>query len=183
MIVLGVDPGSLRTGWGVIERVGPRLCYLGAGTLAAGRDQELAARLCQIHTGLCEVIARHTPAAMAVEDVFYARFAGAALKLGQARGVALLAGAQAGLTIAAYSPALVKRTVAGRGQADKLQVARIVGAILGLRELPNPDATDALAIAITHAQALSVRRVPGALAQPLAARTRAGRARIGAPRG
>ncbi|HKU38018.1 MAG TPA: crossover junction endodeoxyribonuclease RuvC [Polyangiales bacterium] len=166
MIVLGVDPGSIRTGWGVIERAGPKLRFIAAGTIDAGRDEELAARLCEIHRELCEVIERHTPAAMAVEDLFHARFAGSALKLGHARGIALLAGAQAGLPIATYAPALVKRSVAGRGQADKLQVARIVGAILGLRELPNVDATDALAIAITHAQALMARRT---MPQPSAA--------------
>lgn len=157
MIVLGVDPGSIRTGWGVIERKGPRLAYIAAGTIDAGRDEELATRLCEIHRALCAVIAQHAPGAMAVEDIFHARFARSALKLGQARGVALLAGAQAGLSIAAYPPALVKRSVAGRGQADKTQIARIVGAILGIRELPNLDATDALAIAITHAQALMTR--------------------------
>ena len=160
MIVLGVDPGSIRTGWGVIERKGPRLTFVAAGTIDAGRDEELANRLCEIHAALQAVIARHTPGAMAVEDVFHAKFARSALKLGQARGVALLAGAQAGLSIAAYAPALIKRSIAGRGQADKQQVARIVGAILGLRALPNVDATDALAIAITHAQALMSQRLP-----------------------
>jgi crossover junction endodeoxyribonuclease RuvC len=95
---------------------------------------------------------------MAVEDIFHARFANSALKLGHARGVALLAGAQAGLSITAYPPALVKRSIAGRGQADKAQVARIVGAMLGLRSLPDIDATDALAIAITHAHACLAKR-------------------------
>lgn len=154
-IVLGVDPGSVRTGWGVIARTGPRLAFLAAGTIDAGRDDELPERLRLIYAELCSVIAEHKPQAMAVEDIFHARFAGAALKLGHARGVALLAGANAGLEVAAYPPALVKRSIAGRGQADKQQVARIVGAILSLRELPNVDATDALAIAITHAQALA----------------------------
>ena len=112
------------------------------------------------------VIAEHAPTSLAVEDIFHARFAASALKLGHARGVALLVGAQAGLPISAYPPALVKRSVAGRGQADKSQVARIVGAILGLRELPEVDATDALAIAITHAQALLSQRATSALSRP-----------------
>jgi crossover junction endodeoxyribonuclease RuvC len=159
MIVLGVDPGSVRTGWGVIERRGPRLHFIAAGTIDAGRDSEMAVRLCEIHAALQVVIARHAPVEMAIEDVFHAKFARSAIKLGQARGIALLAGAQAGLPIAEYAPALVKRSVAGRGQADKQQVARIVGAILGLRELPNFDATDALAIAITHAQAMLARNL------------------------
>jgi crossover junction endodeoxyribonuclease RuvC len=118
----------------------------------------------EIFLALQAVIAKHSPTAMAVEDIFHSKFANAAMKLGHARGVALLVGAQAGLPIAAYAPALVKRSIAGRGQADKLQVARIVGAILGLRSLPDVDATDALAIAITHAQASLTRR---AIAQPI----------------
>jgi crossover junction endodeoxyribonuclease RuvC len=105
------------------------------------------------------VIAKYEPTAVALEDIFHARFANSALKLGHARGVAMLVGAQAGLPIAAYPPALVKRSIAGRGQADKAQVARIVGVILGLRDLPDLDATDALAIAITHAQAAQTRRM------------------------
>ncbi|HEX2678095.1 MAG TPA: crossover junction endodeoxyribonuclease RuvC [Polyangiales bacterium] len=152
--VLGVDPGSVRTGWGVIRRAGPKLTYVAAGTIETDRDDDLPARLREIYEALSAVITEHAPTAMAVEDIFHAKFAGSALKLGHARGVALLVGANAGLAIAAYAPALVKRSVAGRGAADKQQVARIVGAILGLRELPKLDATDALAIAITHAQAL-----------------------------
>jgi crossover junction endodeoxyribonuclease RuvC len=160
MIVLGVDPGSIRTGWGVIERRGPRLHFIAAGTIDAGRGSDMGARLREIHEALQAVIAQHAPAEMAVEDVFHAKFARSVIKLGQARGIALLAGAQAGIPIAEYAPALVKRSVAGRGQADKQQVARIVGAILGLRgDLPNVDATDALAIAITHAQALLARNL------------------------
>lgn len=170
MIVLGVDPGTIRTGWGVIERAGPRLRYVAAGTVDAGKSAALEVRLCAIFDALQDVIARHAPAAMAVEDVFHARYAGSALKLGHARGIALLAGARAGLSIAAYAPALVKRSIAGRGQADKLQVARIVGALLGLRELPNVDATDALAIAITHAHALATERL--APRRPLRSRPR-----------
>jgi crossover junction endodeoxyribonuclease RuvC len=170
MIVLGVDPGTIRTGWGVIERTGPRLRYVAAGTIDAGKSAALEVRLCAIFEALEEVIARHAPGAMAVEDVFHARFAGSALKLGHARGIALLAGAKAGLSIAAYAPALVKRSIAGRGQADKLQVARIVGALLGLRDLPNVDATDALAIAITHAHALATERL--APRQPVRSRPR-----------
>jgi len=160
MIILGIDPGSIRTGWGVVRRDGPAFRLVGAGTIHAGKDAELPARLHEIYQALCSVIATHAPTAIAVEDIFHARFASAAIKLGHARGVALLAGAQAGVPIAAYPPALVKRSIAGRGQADKTQVARIVGAILGLRTLPEVDATDALAIAITHAQATLAQRLP-----------------------
>jgi crossover junction endodeoxyribonuclease RuvC len=156
MIVLGVDPGTIRTGWGVVKRVGPRLHGLDAGVIEARKDAPLETRLLVMHRGLCAVIAEHTPSCMAVEDVF-AKHARSALTLGQARGVVLLAGALAELEVSSYSPALVKRSVAGRGQAPKEQLARIVGAMLGWRELPVADATDALAIAITHAQAATVR--------------------------
>jgi len=162
MIVLGIDPGSIRTGWGVVRRDGPRLSYVAAGTIDASKNGELPERLNEIYEALRAVITEHAPTAVAVEDIFHARFAASALKLGHARGVALLVGAQAGLPIAAYPPALVKRSVAGRGQADKAQVARIVGAILGMRVLPAVDATDALAIAITHAQALLAQRLSSA---------------------
>jgi crossover junction endodeoxyribonuclease RuvC len=158
MIVLGIDPGTIRTGWGVVRREGPKFCFVAAGTIDANARHELPARLNEIYECLRAVIAEHAPNAIAVEDIFYSRFANSALKLGHARGVALLVGAQAGLPITAIPPALVKRSIAGRGQADKAQVARIVGAMLGLRVLPDIDATDALAIAITHGQALLARR-------------------------
>ncbi|HEX4355566.1 MAG TPA: crossover junction endodeoxyribonuclease RuvC [Polyangiales bacterium] len=165
---MGIDPGSIRTGWGVVQRQGARFVFVAAGTIHAGKNGELPERLHEIHAELQRVIALHAPTTMAVEDIFHGRFAASALKLGHARGVALLAGAQAGLSITAYAPALVKRSIAGRGQADKLQVARIVGAMLGLRELPDVDATDALAIALTHANACLAKR-----AEPTLARSRA----------
>ena len=155
MIILGVDPGTHRTGWGVVERKGARLIGIAAGVIKAKETDPLEARLYTIHTALEAVIAAHKPSAMAVEDVF-SKHVKSALVLGQARGVVLLAGAQAGLVIAAYAPALVKRSIAGSGQAPKDQLGRIVCALLGLRELPAVDATDALAIAITHANALAV---------------------------
>jgi crossover junction endodeoxyribonuclease RuvC len=164
VIVLGIDPGSNRTGWGVVRREGPAFRYVAAGTISVSRSHELPERLHAIHSALCAVIAEHVPTEIAVEDIFHARFADAAIKLGHARGVALLAGAQAGLPIKAYPPALVKRSIAGRGQADKAQVARIVGAILGMRVLPEIDATDALAIAITHGQAMLAQRSANARA-------------------
>ncbi len=157
MIVLGVDPGTLRTGWGLVRRAGPRLVGIDAGVIQTGRDAPLPRRLLCIYDGLCALIEQHHPTCMAVEDVF-SKHARSALVLGQARGVALLAGARAGLEIGAYPPALVKRSVAGRGQAPKDQLARIVCAMLGWRTLPAADATDALAIAITHAHAVMARR-------------------------
>ena len=157
MIVLGVDPGSIRTGWGVVRRAGPRLIGIDAGVIDGDKDAPLAERLLAIHRGLCEVIERHQPNCMAVEDVF-SKHVRSALVLGQARGVVLLAGAGAGLEVSAYAPALVKRSVAGSGQAPKDQLARIVCAMLGFTKLPAADATDALAIAITHANAVLTKR-------------------------
>jgi crossover junction endodeoxyribonuclease RuvC len=153
MIVLGVDPGTLRTGWGLVERRGARLHCIASGVIRAKDGDPLEARLHVIHAALCEVIAAHKPGCMAVEDVF-SKHVKSALVLGQARGVVLLAGAQAGLVVQAYPPAVVKRSIAGNGQAPKEQLGRIVSAILQLRELPAVDATDALAIAITHANAV-----------------------------
>ena len=157
MIILGVDPGSIRTGWGVIEVAGPRLRGVAAGTIEAG-DSKVAfeQRLERVHAGVCEVIETYKPVQMAVEDVFFAHNARSALKLGQVRGVVLLAGARAKLPIGSYAPALIKRSVAGRGQANKAQLGQIVCAMLGFKKIPGPDATDALAIAITHANRVRV---------------------------
>jgi len=153
MIILGVDPGSVCTGWGVIELLGPKLRGVAAGTVEAGSKDAFEVRLRTVHAGICEVIETYCPEQMAVEDVFFAHNARSALKLGQVRGVVLLAGAQADLPIGSYAPSLVKRSVAGRGRASKQQIAQIACAMLGFRTIPGLDATDALAIAITHANA------------------------------
>ena len=151
--VLGIDPGTSCTGWGVVEPNGGRVRGVAAGVLKTRTDDTLHARLKTVYDGIVAVIAEHSPQAIAVEDIFYARYANAALKLGHVRGVALLAAANAGIDVFAFPPAVVKRAIAGRGGADKEQVARIVGAILGWRELPSVDATDALAVAIAQVQA------------------------------
>jgi crossover junction endodeoxyribonuclease RuvC len=148
--VIGLDPGSVRTGWGIVQQRGNRLECVGAGVVRVPEKAPLAERLVQIHEGLRAVIGEFGPEAAAIEDIFFARYPQAALVLGHARGVALLALAQAGLSVAAYPPAVVKRALVGSGGADKQQVAMLVQAVLGLRELPGVDATDALAIAITH---------------------------------
>jgi crossover junction endodeoxyribonuclease RuvC len=162
VIILGVDPGSIRTGWGVVVRRGARLESLGAGVIAANPKALLSARLRVIHEELTAVIERFQPAAMAVEDVF-SKHARSALKLGQARGVVLLCGAEAGLPISAYAPAVIKRSVAGRGAASKAQLARILAAVVGLKHLTPTDASDALAIAVTHANATTLRAPTQAL--------------------
>jgi crossover junction endodeoxyribonuclease RuvC len=158
MRVLGIDPGSRRTGWGVVQLEGTRLRQIAAGTIAVQEKLALAKRLRTIHAELERVIEAHAPEAVAVEEIFFAKYANAALKLGHARGVALLVAAQSELPVHEYPPAIVKRTVVGRGAADKVQVGRLVSALLGLKEPPEEDAADALAVAITHIQA---SRSPG----------------------
>lgn len=162
MRVLGIDPGTRRTGWGVIEFEGTRLRHVGAGTIVALSKEPLATRLHRIHEELGLVIAAHQPQAIAVEEIFFAKHANAALKLGHARGIALLAAAQAGLTVHEYPPAIVKRTVAGRGQAGKEQVGKLIAVLLALGKPPEHDATDALAVAITHVQAARSSAIVGA---------------------
>ena len=153
MRVLGIDPGSRRTGWGVVQLEGTRLRHIGAGTIAVPEKLPLSKRLHLIHQGLQQVISEHQPEVVAVEEIFFAKYANAALKLGHARGVALLVAAESELEIHEYPPAIVKRTVVGRGAADKTQVGRMITALLGLKAPPEEDAADALAVAITHIQA------------------------------
>lgn len=148
--VLGVDPGTRKTGWGVVERRGGALTGIAAGTLRLRPKDPLADRLEVIYDTLDALIDEHRPDAVAVEEVFYAKYANAAIKLGHVRGVVLLLVAKRGLPLGEYPPALVKRTVAGRGAADKKQLGRMVGAMLGLKDDLGEDATDALAIAMTH---------------------------------
>lgn len=157
--VVGIDPGTIRTGWGVVEVDGARVRYVGAGTIHAPEKQPLESRLKIVFAGLTDVLAEHAPASAAVEEVYVGKHVNAALALGHARGIALLAVAQRDIEVHSYAASIVKRAVVGRGAADKQQVAALVGAMLGLRELPGIDATDALAIAITHAQTLRLREL------------------------
>lgn len=156
MLVLGVDPGSLRTGWGAIESDGRRHRLLEMGVLQPPARHSLEARLRFVHEGLSQLIARLHPDALAVEDVFHAVNTRSALVLGHVRGVVLLAGAQAGLLVSAFPPATVKAQVAGYGRAEKSQVAFMVAQLL---ELASPvaagDAADALAVALCHAHQAS----------------------------
>jgi crossover junction endodeoxyribonuclease RuvC len=152
MIVLGVDPGSQRTGYGAVESDGRRHRLLEAGALAPGARLSLAAKLRHIHEGVAGLIARYEPDALAVEDVFHHTNTRTALVLGHVRGVVLLAGAQAGLPVHEYPPATVKLQVAGSGRAEKSQVAFMVTRLLGLAaEAQAGDATDALAVALCFA--------------------------------
>ncbi len=152
MIILGVDPGSLRTGYGVIETDGRRHALIEKGVVAAAASLPLAERLHVIHRGIASVIERARPDALAVEDLFHAKSARSALVLGHVRGAVLLAGAAAGIPVTAFSPATVKVQVTGFGRAEKSQVAMMVARILGMAgDGEAGDASDALAVALCHA--------------------------------
>ena len=151
MRIFGIDPGSERTGYGCIEADGGRQRLVACGAISAPAHAEFPERLLAIHDALRALIAEHHPDCVAIEDVFHARNVRSALKLGHARGVALLAATQAGVPVAAYTPAEVKRAVVGYGRAEKHQVQHMVCLLLGLSQPPSPyDASDALAIAICH---------------------------------
>lgn len=158
--VLGIDPGSRKTGWGLIEvKTGAkgsaqRVVCLDAGVVRLSPDRPLADRLEILYDELSGLVDEHAPHILALEDIFYAKHANAAIKLGHVRGVVLLLAAKRGLQLAEYPPALVKRTVTGRGAADKSQVTRLVASMLKLEALPSEDAADALAVAITHLSSL-----------------------------
>jgi len=149
-IILGIDPGSRVTGYGVIRSEGRALEYLDSGCVRVG-DRSMPERLQTIYTGLAEIIASYRPEEMAIEQVFLSRNVDSALKLGQARGVAIVCGANAGLPISEYSARQVKQATVGKGGADKHQIQHMVQAIFGLQRKPGEDAADALAIALCHA--------------------------------
>jgi crossover junction endodeoxyribonuclease RuvC len=151
MRVLGIDPGSETTGWGVVEGDGRRYRLIEYGTVKAPPRERFAARLLKISDGIDAVIARLKPDACSVEEAFFAANVKTALKLGQVRGVVLLAAERAALDIFEYSPRLIKQTVVGYGNAEKHQVQEMVRVLLSLASVPSPhDAADALAIAICH---------------------------------
>lgn len=150
--ILGIDPGLRTTGWGVIEADGSRLAFVACGVVRSAADAALSARLRALHEGLGAVIAAHAPQEAAVEETFVNRDPQSALRLGQARGIALLAPALAGLLVAEYAANLVKKTVVGAGHAEKNQVAMMVKTLLPRSDARVADAADALAVAICHAQ-------------------------------
>ncbi len=168
MRILGLDPGSRVCGYGVIDARGDQMTYVECGLLTAPDERPMEQRLGEIARGLREVIGELAPEVVAVEDVFSHQNPRSALALAQARGMALAVVGLAGLAVASYAPALVKKAVSGSGRADKSQIARMVQALIGLRSLPRADATDALAVAITHGRRLrpmTARLVP-ALVRP-----------------
>ena len=158
VIVLGIDPGTAHTGYGVVLARGRTLAALDGGVLHTEAHDTLEQRLVSIHAHVSELIERHEPEAMAVEDLFFGQNARSAFAVGQARGVLLLAAGQAGIPCFSYTPQAVKRAVCGSGRAEKGQVQRMVGTLLALPSPPRPDhAADALAVAICHANGAVLR--------------------------
>ena len=149
--ILGIDPGLRRTGWGVVTIAGNRLSFLACGSLATDEHAELAARLLSIHDGLRRVVETHAPDEAAVEATFVNKDASATLKLGQARGVAMLVPAIAGMHVAEYAPNLVKKTIVGAGHSEKAQIRMMIGVLLPKADPQTDDAADALAVAVCHA--------------------------------
>lgn len=170
VIAIGIDPGTRKLGWGVVARAGNRLTHVAHGVIALDGSDSIASRLVELEGQLTRVLREHRPNVSSVESLFFNKDAQAAAKLGHARGVVLLCLAREGIPIAEYAPAKIKRTIAGTGQADKRQVALMVRAALSLDSLPPVDASDALAIAMTHLrlggllQALEDANGPGATA-------------------
>ncbi len=149
--ILGIDPGLRRTGWGLIEADGNRLIHVACGSLETSDRAALGERLVAIHDGLLAVIERYSPHEAAVEATFVNANASATLKLGQARGIAMLVPAKAGLTVAEYAPNVVKKTVVGAGHGEKTQIRMMIGVLLPKADPESEDAADALAIAVCHA--------------------------------
>ncbi len=152
MIVLGIDPGTANTGYGVVASRRGRTVALDGGVIETAAGLPLERRLTAIHARVTELIAEHAPVAVAIEDLYFGANARSAMQVGQARGVVLLAAGQAGLACSSYTPQQIKNAVCGSGRAEKLQVQQMVQRLLSLTELPQPDhAADALAVAICHA--------------------------------
>jgi crossover junction endodeoxyribonuclease RuvC len=155
--ILGIDPGLRKTGWGIIVSEGSKIGFVACGCVESEAGLSLAERLRQLHDGLTRIVASHAPDEVAVEETFVNRDPQSALKLGQARGVALVVPALAGLDVAEYAANLVKKTVVGVGHADKKQVQMMIRVLLPKAETRSADAADALAVAICHAQHRGMR--------------------------
>jgi crossover junction endodeoxyribonuclease RuvC len=158
VIILGLDPGLGTTGWGLIRAEGNRLSHLGNGQLKTRPSAPLPQRLADLAEQLESLLAQHRPEAAAVEEVFVNKNPQSTLKLGQARGVALMCAARKGIAVGEYAPTLVKKAVVGTGGAEKAQVHAMVARLLPGAKIAGRDAADALAVAITHAHHLASRR-------------------------
>ena len=155
--ILGIDPGLRKTGWGVVVSEGSKLGFVACGCVESDGALPLSERLRQLHDGLSRIVTSYAPDEVAVEETFANRDPQSALKLGQARGVALVVPALAGLSVAEYAANLVKKTVVGVGHADKKQVQMMIRVLLPKAETKSADAADALAVAICHAQHRGMR--------------------------
>lgn len=156
--ILGIDPGTRITGYGLIEQQGNRLIHIDNGAIVTCSSDPLAARLKTIHNRIVEIIRQYQPEEMAVEEIFFAQNPQSALKLGHARGSAMLAGVNQGLAVHEYTALQVKSAVVGYGKAAKPQVQQMVRTLLKLPELAQEDASDALAVAICHANSRGINR-------------------------
>jgi crossover junction endodeoxyribonuclease RuvC len=163
--IIGIDPGLRRTGWGILDSDGVRLAFVACGSVCSDDGEALGVRLRQLFDGLQEVLMRLSPAEAAIEQTFVNRDAAATLKLGQARGIAMLVPSLLGVSIAEYAPNAVKKTVVGAGHGDKDQIRAMVARLLPRAVPDSIDAADALAIAITHAHCRAWRRLEAAVAQ------------------
>ncbi|MFT4059940.1 MAG: crossover junction endodeoxyribonuclease RuvC [Legionella sp.] len=149
-IILGIDPGSRVTGYGIIKQTGQNIEYIDSGCIRTSADGELSEKLLQIYDGICLLMERYSPSEVAIEQVFMHQNPNSALKLGQARGAAMVAAASHRVKVSEYSPREIKQTVVGYGAAEKSQVNHMVVNLLSLNSAPQSDAADALAIAICH---------------------------------
>ncbi len=162
MLVLGIDPGTAITGYGLVRENDEGLALVECGVITTPADQSLPQRLQTIYRGLAAIIGQHRPDQVAVEELFFSRNVRTALSVGQARGVVLLAAAEAGLPLHEYKPLEVKQTVAGYGGADKRQVQEMVRLLLHLEQIPEPDdAADAVAVAVCHIHSARMRALIG----------------------
>ena len=166
--ILGIDPGLRHTGWGVITAEGSRLAYVASGAIHTDSEAPLSERLRVLHVGLSQVIEAEWPDEAAVEETFVNRDPAGALKLGQARGIALVVPALAGLPVAEYANNIVKKSVTGTGHAEKGQVAAMLKVLLPRSHASSPDAADALAVAVTHANHRRPPRVQAAVIRAVA---------------
>jgi crossover junction endodeoxyribonuclease RuvC len=163
--IIGIDPGLRNTGWGIIEQEGSSLSYVGDGSVHSDAESSLAERLLQIHSQLIEIIREHVPDEAAIEETFVNTDARATLKLGQARGVVMLAPAMLNIPVFEYAPNMIKKTVVGAGHAEKAQVKHMVKLLLPKARMKTTDSIDALAIAICHAHQRGHRTLAKILAR------------------
>ncbi len=163
--IIGLDPGLRHTGWGIIEAEGTRLSYVADGAVHSANEDDLATRLLQIHQQVLAIFDEFKPDEAAIEETFVNKDARATLKLGQARGVVMLAPVMRKIGVAEYAPNLIKKTVVGNGHAEKEQVKHMVKILLPRAELKTADSTDALAIAICHAQHRGAKALEAKLAR------------------